>query len=71
MRVFKMNGILVYFAAHTKHIGFYPVSSAISELKKELAFFQWSKGTIHFPLDKPLSIRLMTKIVKFRVIEYL
>lgn len=71
MPAFKMNGMLVYFAAHTKHIGFYPVSSAIAEFKKELAVYQWSKGTIRFPIDKPLPIRLITKIVKFRVTENL
>ena len=71
MPAFKMNGMLVYFAAHTKHIGFYPVSSAITVFKKELTVYQWSKGTIRFPLDKPLPIRLITKIVKFRVTENL
>lgn len=71
MPAFKMNGMLVYFAAHTKHIGFYPVSSALGDFKKELAVFKWSKGTIRFPLDKPLPIRLITKIVKLRVTENL
>lgn len=71
MPAFKMNGMLVYFAAHSKHIGFYPVSSAIAAFKKELEIYQWSKGTIRFPLDKPLPTRLITKIVKFRVAENL
>ena len=67
MPAFKLNGMLVYFAAYAKHIGFYPTSSGIAAFKKEISTFNWSKGTVQFPLDKPLPIALITKIVKFRV----
>jgi uncharacterized protein YdhG (YjbR/CyaY superfamily) len=67
MPAYKLNGMLVYFAAYAKHIGFYPTSSGISAFKKEISVFKWSKGAVQFPLDKPLPIALITKIVKFRV----
>jgi uncharacterized protein YdhG (YjbR/CyaY superfamily) len=69
MPAFKLNGIVVYFAAQAKHIGLYPTASGIQEFKKELAGYSCSKGTIRFPLDKPLPLGLITKIVKFRVAE--
>ena len=68
---FKMNGSLVYFAAYSNHIGFYPRVSAIESFKKELSMYKGSKGTVQFPLDKPLPLELITKIVKFRVRENL
>ena len=68
MPVYKLNGVLVYFAAYSKHIGFYPTSSGINAFKKEISAFKWSKGTVQFPIDKPLPTALITKIVKFRVI---
>jgi uncharacterized protein YdhG (YjbR/CyaY superfamily) len=71
MPAFKLNGILVWFAAHTKHISLYPRGSGIDEFKKELANYKLSKGTIQFTLDKPLPVALITKIVKFRVAENL
>ena len=71
MPAFKSKGMLVYYAAHTNHIGFYPVSSAIRAFEKELSKYERSKGTIRFPLDKPVPLNLITKIVKFRVQENL
>jgi uncharacterized protein YdhG (YjbR/CyaY superfamily) len=68
---FKMNGILVYFAAHSKHIGLYPRASGIAAFKKELSIYKWAKGSVQFPLDKPLPLRLISRIVKFRVAENL
>ena len=68
---FKLNGLLVWFAGHKNHIGFYPRSSVIELFKKELAKYEPSKGTIQFPLDKPLPVGLITKIVKYRVKENL
>ena len=69
MPAYKLHGMLVWFAAHTNHIGFYPRGSGIEEHKKELAGYKLSKGTIQFPIDKPLPFALITKIVKFRVKE--
>ena len=62
---------LVYFAAWKNHIGFYPTSSGIEAFKKELAHFKQEKGSVQFPLDKPISIGLVKKIVRSRVTEIL
>lgn len=66
---FYLRGNLVHFAAYKKHIGFYPTSSGIQAFKKELSIYKSSKGTVRFPLDKPLPLALISKIVKFRVSE--
>jgi uncharacterized protein YdhG (YjbR/CyaY superfamily) len=71
MPAFKQNGILVYFAAHKNHIGFYPTSSGIEAFREELSAYKGSKGTVQFPLDKPVPLNLVEKIVKFRVKENL
>jgi uncharacterized protein YdhG (YjbR/CyaY superfamily) len=71
MPAFKFNGMLVWFAAHAKHIGFYPRVSAIVRFKKELSAYKWAKGSIQFPLDKRLPLGLISKIVKFRMQENL
>lgn len=68
---FKLAGNLVHFAAHKKHIGFYPAPSGIEKFKKELAAYEMSKGTIKFPLDKPIPYGLINEIVKIRVSENL
>jgi len=69
MPAFDLNGILVYFAAQTRHIGFYPTSSGVTAFKKELGSYKSSKGAIQFPLDQPLPLELIDRIVKFRVRE--
>jgi len=69
MPAFKQKRVLVYFAAFKKHIGFYPTPSAIEKFRKELAGFEVSKGAVRFPIDKPLPLGLVQKIVKFRVKE--
>ncbi len=71
MPAYKLNGILVYFAAHKNHIGFYPTSRGLEPFKTELGEFKCSKGIIQFGFDKPLPIELITRIVKFRVSENL
>jgi uncharacterized protein YdhG (YjbR/CyaY superfamily) len=71
MPAFKQNGILVWFAAFKNHIGFFPKVSAIEAFKEELSDYELSKGTIRFPLNKPIPIELVKKIVKFRVKENL
>jgi uncharacterized protein YdhG (YjbR/CyaY superfamily) len=69
MPAFYFNGNLVYFAAFKNHIGFFPTSSGVAAFKKELTKYATSKGTVHFPLDKPLPLDLIKRIVKFRVKE--
>ncbi len=71
MAGYKYNGMLVYFAGYKNHIGFYPAPRGIEEFKKELSAYKGSKGTVQFPLDKPLPFQLITKIVKFRAKENL
>ena len=71
MPAFRYHGMLVYFAAWKNHIGFYPVSSGIRAFEKELSGYERSKGTLKFPLDKPMPLGLVSKIVKFRVKENL
>jgi len=64
---FTLNGNLVHFGGYKSHIGFYPAPVAIAEFKKELAPYKGGKGTIQFPLDKPIPYPLIAKIVKYRV----
>ncbi|KPJ88365.1 MAG: hypothetical protein AMJ53_16925 [Gammaproteobacteria bacterium SG8_11] len=68
---FTLKGNLVHFAAYKKHIGFYPTSTGIQKFKKELSAYEGSKGTVRFPLDKPIPYDLISIIVKFRVKENL
>jgi len=68
---FKLQGMLVWFAAHTNHIGFYPRGSGIEDFKDQLTGYKVSKGTIQFPFNQPLPLELIGKIVKFRVEENL
>jgi len=71
MPAFKSNGLLVWFAAYSKHLGFYPRVSAIAAFTKELSAYKGAKGSVQFPLDKPLPLGLVARIVKFRVKENL
>jgi uncharacterized protein YdhG (YjbR/CyaY superfamily) len=66
---FRLNGNLVHFAAYKNHVGFYPTSSPIPVFKKELSSYKQGRGTIQFPIDKPIPFGLVKKIVKFRVKE--
>ena len=67
---FKYNGGLVWFAAFSKHCSFFPGSLAVmAAFKNELKDCQTSKGTIRFPVDKPLSATLVNKLVKARIAE--
>jgi uncharacterized protein YdhG (YjbR/CyaY superfamily) len=66
---FTLNGNLVHFAAFRNHIGFYPTPSAIEAFNKELSPYIHSKGTIQFPIDKPIPYDLVREIVKYRVKE--
>ncbi|EMO38783.1 PF08818 domain protein [Leptospira noguchii serovar Autumnalis str. ZUN142] len=69
MPAFALNGNLVYFAAYKKHIGFYPTSSGIKKFQTELTKYKTTKGAIQFPMDQPLPLKLITKIVKYRIKE--
>jgi uncharacterized protein YdhG (YjbR/CyaY superfamily) len=69
MPAFKMKGILVYFAAFSQHIGFYPTASGIAAFQDEISIYKNAKGSVQFPLNKPIPLSLIRKIVKFRVKE--
>jgi uncharacterized protein YdhG (YjbR/CyaY superfamily) len=69
MPAFSYKRILVTFAAHKTHIGFYPTPSAVSAFAKDLSKFTTAKGSIQFPLEKPLPLPLIRKITAFRVRE--
>ena len=71
MPTFRQEGNLVHFAAYKSHIGFYPAPRALEVFKKELSKYEGSKGTLKLPLDEPLPLSIITKIVKFRVKENL
>lgn len=71
MPAFKLNGILVWFAAYSRHIGFYPGASGIAAFQKELSIYKGAKGSVQFSLDQPLPLELITQIVMFRVAENL
>jgi len=64
---FKLNGNLVHFGGFKDHIGFFPGAEPVEVFAKELENYKTSKGTIQFPLDKPLPYDIITKIVKYRV----
>jgi len=66
---FTLKGNLVHFAAYKKHIGFYPTPNGIEKFKKELSVYAGAKGSVQFPLDKPIPFDLIIKIVMFRVKE--
>jgi uncharacterized protein YdhG (YjbR/CyaY superfamily) len=68
---FTLKGNLVHFAAFKKHIGFFPTPTGIEKYKKELSVYYGAKGSVQFPLDKPIPYSLIGKIVKFRVKENL
>lgn len=66
---FVLGGNLVHFAAFTRHIGLYPGPSGIAAFAKELAVYKGAKGSVQFPLDEPLPLALIRRIVAFRVKE--
>ena len=70
MPAFRYQGRgLVYFSAFKAHIGFYPIPSGMKAFKKELSSYKTGKGSVQFPLDKPMPLELITRIVKFRAKE--
>ena len=70
MPTFKLNGKnLVHFAGYKNHIGFYPTPSALVTFEKELSMYKTSKGTAQFEIDKELPIKLIEKMIKYRIEE--
>ena len=67
MPAYKLNGILVYFAGYANHVGFYPTASGMEAFKQEFSGYKNSKGAVQFPIDRPLPLALITKVVKFRI----
>jgi uncharacterized protein YdhG (YjbR/CyaY superfamily) len=69
---FTLNGqYLIYFAAFQKHVSVYPAPRGVERFKRELAAYAGGKGTVRFPLDKPIPFGLLSRIVKFRIKENL
>lgn len=66
-----LGGPLVYFAGYKNHIGFYATPTGHKAFEKELSIYKQGKGSVQFPLDKPLPVSLVTKIVKFRVKQHM
>lgn len=64
---FTLKGNLVHFAAFKNHIGFYPTGSAREAFHDELSAYAGAKGTVRFPMDEPLPLDLISRIVRFRV----
>jgi uncharacterized protein YdhG (YjbR/CyaY superfamily) len=69
MPAFEFNGILVYFAAQKKHIGFYPTANGIEAFKEALSEYKGAKGSVQFPYNKPIPYDLIRSIVKYRAEE--
>ncbi|MNJ40135.1 hypothetical protein D3C77_350220 [compost metagenome] len=69
MPTFDLHGNLVHFAAYKKHIGFYPAPSGIAAFQEELSKYKGAKGSVQFPIDQPLPLELISKIVQFRAQE--
>jgi uncharacterized protein YdhG (YjbR/CyaY superfamily) len=69
LATFVLNENLVHFGAFKTHIGFYPTASGIAAFKDKLTPYKYSKGAVQFPIDKPIPLSLIEKIVQFRVKE--
>ncbi len=69
MPTFFLNGNLVHFAAFKKHIGFYPAPRGLEAFKAELAGYAGAKGSVQFPIDQPMPLDLISRIVQFRAAE--
>ena len=67
---FTLNGNLVHFAAFKNHIGFYPTPTGMEAFKDELSAYKGAKGSVQFPIDQPMPLSLIRRIVEYRVKEY-
>jgi uncharacterized protein YdhG (YjbR/CyaY superfamily) len=68
---FALCGNLVHFAAFEHHIGFYPGASSVKKFARELNSYDFAKGSVQFPHDRPLPLDLVAEIVRFRLAENL
>jgi uncharacterized protein YdhG (YjbR/CyaY superfamily) len=66
---FARDGVIVWYAAFADHVSLFPRGSVLAKFKDELGGFKTSKGTVQFPLDKPLPVALIKRIVKARLAE--
>jgi uncharacterized protein YdhG (YjbR/CyaY superfamily) len=64
---YVFHGNLVHFAGYKNHIGFYPGAAGIEAFKEQFKDYEWSKGAVQFPIDKPMPLKLITRIVQFRM----
>jgi uncharacterized protein YdhG (YjbR/CyaY superfamily) len=71
MPTFFLKGNLIHFAAYNNHIGIYPTPNGIESFKKELSKYKGAKGSVRLPIDQPMPLKLIARIVKFRVAENL
>jgi uncharacterized protein YdhG (YjbR/CyaY superfamily) len=69
MPAFRLGATLVYFAAFSRHIGFYPTSGPIAAFQDELKPYKTSKGAVQFPLDEELPVELIARMTRYRVEE--
>ena len=69
MPTFFLKGNLIHFAAYKNHIGIYPTPNGIESFKKELSKYKGAKGSVRLPIDEPMPLKLIARIVKFRVAE--
>ena len=69
MPTFALNGNLVHFAAFKNHIGLYPAPTGMEAFQEELSVYKTGKGSVQFPIDQPLPLDLIRKIVQYRVAE--
>ena len=67
MPTFELNGNLIHFAGYKNHIGLYPAPQGIEAFKEELSAYKGAKGSVQFPLDKPMPLDLIARITKYRV----
>jgi uncharacterized protein YdhG (YjbR/CyaY superfamily) len=71
MPAYRLKGMLAFFSATKKHYGFYPTASPIIAFKEKLKRYETSKGAVRFPLDKPIPVKLITAMVKWKAKENL
>lgn len=69
MPAYRQGTILLWFGAHTQHIGLYPKAAAMSAFKREFSDYKHAKGSVRFPLDEPMPLDLIARVVRFRLKE--
>ncbi|MFC4232861.1 iron chaperone [Parasediminibacterium paludis] len=66
---FVYHGNLVHFAGYKQHIGFYPGAAGIAAFRDEISQYKWAKGSVQFPLNEPLPLDLVTRIVHYKLAQ--